>query len=233
MKKTVPVITCEHAGNRVPSAFSYLFAQDAKVLGTHQGWDPGALPLAEYLAKGLEVGLHSYDFTRLLIEINRSEGHPELFSKYSNPLSNAVKKYLISTYYQPYRQSVERLIAQHIGEGHQVVHLSVHTFTPVFFGVKREVEIGLLFDPDRKKESVFCDYWQGALREELPGMDIRLNEPYQGADDGFTTYLRTRFGGKSYLGLELEVGQQHAVGGSSYLTGAILKSFQQSLLTMA
>ena len=37
---------------------------------------------------------------------------------------------------------------------------------------------------------------------------VRFNYPYKGISDGFTKYLRTRFTGKQYIGIELEVNQK-------------------------
>ena len=34
-----------------------------------------------------------------------------------------------------------------------------------------------------------------------------MNFPYLGTDDGFTTYLRTKFADADYAGIELEVNQ--------------------------
>lgn len=37
-----------------------------------------------------------------------------------------------------------------------------------------------------------------------------INVPYNGADDGFTTYLREQFPADKYLGIEIEVNQKYA-----------------------
>jgi predicted N-formylglutamate amidohydrolase len=34
-----------------------------------------------------------------------------------------------------------------------VLHLSIHSFTPIWSGVERKVDIGILFDPDNKSEA--------------------------------------------------------------------------------
>lgn len=213
MKKLSLVLSCEHATNVVPAAFAYLFPKQAAVdLDSHQGWDPGALLIARYLEKSLGASLHIYPYTRLLIEPNRSPGHSQLFSKYSQPLSDSVKQYLEMTYYKPYRQQVQRAIERLVAAGHSVLHLSVHSFTPDFFGVKRAVEVGLLYDEVRVNETRFCQAWKNELEKENPSLDVRSNEPYAGADDGFTTFLRTCFSDDEYLGIELEVSQKFVSG---------------------
>ena len=206
MKKTVFLITCEHASNRLPHIFSANFAGAEEVLQSHEGWDPGALDLAEAISVSLKADLFIYDYSRLLIEVNRSLGHPKLFSRYTNGLDEDQKGYLISTYYQPYRYSVEEIIRNSVCEGKGVIHLSIHSFTPNYFGEERAVEIGLLFDPERINEKNFCSEWCNWLVENSV-FQIRMNEPYKGIDDGFTTYLRGCFGSDQYVGIELEVSQ--------------------------
>ncbi|HZI25413.1 MAG TPA: N-formylglutamate amidohydrolase, partial [Chryseolinea sp.] len=84
-----------------------------------------------------------------------------------------------------------------------------HTFTPVLNNQIRTVDIGILFDPNRKAESEFCRKLFDGLEQSLPYLSIKLNEPYKGTDDGFTTYLRTKFYDDEYLGIEIEVNQKY------------------------
>ena len=49
------LLTCEHAGNRIPRAYAPLFRGADALLATHRGWDPGAYVLARFLAKRLRV----------------------------------------------------------------------------------------------------------------------------------------------------------------------------------
>ena len=50
-KKFRLLITCEHGGNQVPSAYAEYFKshQAKEILKTHRGWDPGTLELASML----------------------------------------------------------------------------------------------------------------------------------------------------------------------------------------
>lgn len=208
MKPKVLVITCEHASNHIPVAFEVNFLLAQKELNSHLGWDPGAIELACHLSERLTTPLYHYEYSRLLIEVNRSIGHPQLFSQFTNTLESAEKNVLIHEYYLPYRKEVEQKISGLVNNGNQVVHLGVHTFTPELNGQVREVEIGLLFDPDRASEHLFNQKWMGEINGLSQSYVVRLNEPYLGKDDGFTTYLRTRFGDAQYIGIELEVSQK-------------------------
>ena len=229
MNKVTALITCEHASNQIPSRYRGVFSEGYSDLQSHLGWDPGALDLARMISSQLKALLKTYDYSRLLIEVNRSLDHPQLFSRYSGGLSEGEKDELKRNFYLPYRGGVEAQISTLIDEGHHVVHLSVHSFTPDFFGQKREVEVGFLFDTARITEMDFCRKWQEELRRIRPLLVIRDNEPYAGADDGFTTYLRTRFSGAHYLGLELEVSQAFAHHIHDGFGADISESFRRAL----
>lgn len=219
------IVTCEHAGNMVPVAFKYLFPQAADiVLVSHRGWDPGALKAAKTLANSMNAPLFFHLITRLLVEINRTSERSELFSEYSKGLKNSVKKYLLDRYYHPYRNSVMNLIDQKRAK-HTILHLSIHSFTPVLFGTRRKTDIGILADVNRQKENEFALRLMQNLVQALPTYQIDLNEPYNGADDGFTTFLRNKYG-EQYLGIELEFNQKHLPIESNHI---FLKSLEAGL----
>ncbi len=91
-----------------------------------------------------------------------------------------------------------------------MVHLAVHSFTPVLKGVERMVDVGILFDPERAFERRVAGRWRAALAERDPELRVRFNEPYDGRSDGLTTTLRSTFDageGPDYAGIELEVNQ--------------------------
>jgi predicted N-formylglutamate amidohydrolase len=191
----------------VPYAYKYLFQDAGTELISHKGWDPGALSVANYLAASINAPVFHTVMTRLLIEPNRSPNHPELFSSYTNSMKRSVKLYLMDRYYFPYRDQVEEKIGNMLKTG-SVIHLSVHSFTPVLQGQRRSTDIGLLFDPKSELESSFCNHWRLGLLKQLPGFQTDFNCPYQGTDDGFTAYLRHRFPSGDYAGIELELNQK-------------------------
>lgn len=196
------VITCEHAGNQVPPPWDEKVAIPKRVLDSHLGIDVGVKPLAQAIAHVLEAPLYMQETSRLLIECNRTLGTPKLFSRYTRSLPHADKQALVDTLYIPYREKVEHEIAALVGKGRQVIHLSIHSFTPVRRGKRREAEVGLLYDPSRPLELAFALEWQSTLRT---GFKVRRNWPYKGVDDGFTKELRKRYPATTYLGLEIEV----------------------------
>lgn len=212
MNKLSVVVTCEHGGHEVPAPFTFCFEGAEEVLLSHRGWDPGALDLAFRISRACETPLYFATTTRLLVELNRSRHAPDLFSEYSAMLSRKQKQYLLNQYYYPYRNEVGLHISNLREQGKQVLHLSIHSFTPVLHGKPRTTEIGLLFDPSRSAETDFCKSWATTLGQALPGRSIEDNQPYAGTDDGFTTALRKRYDDPGYLGIELEVRQDLLLG---------------------
>lgn len=199
------VVSCEHGGHDVPAQYAACFEGAEEVLLSHRGWDAGALNLAYLIANACQTPLYFATTTRLLVELNRSLDAKDLFSEYTGSLSRKQKRELLDRYYHPYRKEVRTWIRNLRVENKQVLHISVHSFTPEFNGVRRETEIGLLFDPSRSNELAFCLAWQEALQLRFPDRRIDFNQPYAGVDDGFTTALRKRHDDAGYLGIELEV----------------------------
>ena len=204
------ILTCEHAGNEIPDQYEHLFTRALEVLQTHRGYDPGARNLFQYLSR-LAHFHQEYMISRLLVEPNRSLGHPQLFSEFTQGLSDDQKKELLADFYLPYRRFIESKIGNYISAGEEVLHISVHSFTPQLYGEIRDADVGLLFDPERPQEAKFCNKFQKCLFQQDKELNVKFNYPYLGVDDGFTTSLRKIFP-KQYLGIELEVNQKFVQG---------------------
>jgi predicted N-formylglutamate amidohydrolase len=206
------VVSCEHGGNRVPERYGELFAAAGELLASHRGQDIGVLPLAGELAERLGVPLHAGTVTRLLVDLNRSPGSRTLFSEFTRELRQSERERILTRYYRPYRDAVTADVASHIAAGEQVLHLSLHSFTPEWDGMERRADLGLLYDPRRPGELDFCAALHRALRQAAPRLRVRRNYPYLGTSDSLVTTLRRRFSPDSYLGIEIEVNQKHPVG---------------------
>ena len=207
------IITSEHGGNRVPGEYRRLFRAQRALLQSHRGYDPGSLQMARDLAGHFKAPLVYSTVTRLLVELNRSVGHPRLFSETTRCLPQAERDKLVELYYLPYRGEVERRIARTIASGRRVVHISSHSFTPVLDGEPRNADIGLLYDPARPGERTLARCWRRTLRQRDETLRVRFNYPYSGKTDGLTTYLRRVFAPQHYVGIELEVNQRFPLAG--------------------
>ncbi len=209
-------ISCEHGGNQVPAYYQAYFLGQKERLASHQGYDPGALPLARMLARELASPLKKSETTRLLVDLNRSRNSRTLFSDISRRLDQAEKVRLITEQYLPYREQVTEKINSWIVAGAQVVHLSVHSFTPVLYGTPRNADVGLLYNPGRIEEKRFCQAWKRLLKQRLPELRIRANYPYRGTADGLVSSLRGLFNSQDYLGIELELNQAQLGAGKRF-----------------
>lgn len=202
------VITCEHGGREVPRDHAALFAGREALLASHRGWDAGALELARDLAAALGAPLYAATTTRLLVDLNRSIGHRQLFSEITRPLSPAHRLEIVERYYRPHRQKVESQIARQIAQGRRVIHVASHSFTPMLDGVPRQADVAWLYDPRRPGEAAFARAWMLALAKLAPELRLRRNYPYQGRADGLTASLRKHHPDAAYVGIELEVNQR-------------------------
>lgn len=226
------LVTCEHGGNRVPAGYRGLFDDHRALLHSHRGYDRGSLRMAQDLADHFGAPLIFSTTTRLLVDLNRSPGHPRLFSEATRGLPRAVRDRLVENHHRPYRSQVERRIGCEVAAGRRVVHLSSHSFTPVLDGVVRNADVGLLYDPARPGERALARRWQASIRELDPAIRVRLNYPYAGKADGLTTHLRRLFPSRSYVGIELEINQCHPLAGGrawSRLRRSLVESLADAL----
>ncbi len=201
------LLTCEHAGNEVPAEYSDQFRGWDELLQTHRGWDIGAKAAAENLAAHFGVPLLAWDTTRLLVDVNRSLWRRSLFSEITKPLPKARREHILERWYYTHRQLVTNTLAGLLADAHtRVLHLAVHSFTPLLYGKIRETDIGLLYDPARLWERRFCRDWQEHLNKDSE-FRTRLNYPYRGKPDGLTAHFRKIYPDQRYAGIELEINQ--------------------------
>jgi predicted N-formylglutamate amidohydrolase len=202
------LVTCEHAGYKVPAAFLKRMSKvQQKDLATHKGWDPGALAMARQAAKTLDAPLLYTLISRLLVDCNRSSHHPRCLGPAFRGADPAEKNFILAAYYWPHRNAIEKEILKSIQNGFSVLHLAMHSFTPVLDGEERQAEVGLLYDPARPWEKLWSDALIKEMKAEWPDWRLRRNYPYLGKSDGLTTWLRKHYGPNEYAGVEMEWNQ--------------------------
>jgi predicted N-formylglutamate amidohydrolase len=209
------VVTCEHASNAVPREFAPCFRSAAAraALDSHRGWDPGALPLARAMARRFNAPIFTGGWSRLVVDLNRSPGNRRggVLSEFMSGLSPIEQAMAIDRLHAPHWHAVEEEIGAEIEAGGTVLHLGVHSFTPVLRGVTRTADFALLYDPRRGLEKELCGRWLDVLADWSTGasmpLRLRRNYPYLGTSDGLTTCLRKRFPPGRYAGIEIEFNQ--------------------------
>jgi len=207
------LVSCEHASNRLPAGMR----APAAMLDLHIAWDPGALQIAERLADMFDAPLHAGQYSRLVVDLNRTVGNSVLVRRRSDghriPFNRGLTadeiQRRIREYYLPYRNGVSEGVARIIEQHGRCVHLCIHTYTPRLGNNVRGNDIGLLHDPYRQPEAPLVHELRAALSERT-GLVVWLNRPYSGTADGILPRIRELHDGVSYIAVELEVNQKFA-----------------------
>jgi predicted N-formylglutamate amidohydrolase len=178
------VLVCEHASNHIPARWGDLGLTDAQ-RRAHIAWDPGALGLSRGLARRLDAVLIHAPVSRLVYDCNRAPDMPgamparsEVHDIPGNATISAAERWeRTEAVYLPWHNAVHGLIMQRVALGLAPVVITIHSFTPVYFGRPRSVEFGIIHDAD---PSLAHAIHRAAGQTRL---DARLNEPYSALDD--------------------------------------------------
>src|ERR1700761_3041245 len=103
------IITCEHGGNRIPAPYRPLFRGQRALLDSHRGYDPGSLVMAKALASAFAAPLAASTVSRLLIDLNRSIGQPQLCPAVPRVAPAETRAQIVEEHSLPYRTQVENL----------------------------------------------------------------------------------------------------------------------------
>lgn len=201
------LITCEHASERMPEPWRWL-EEDRWLVGTHWAFDLGAADLSRELASALGATAVLSRFSRLLADPNRderaqdlclarAEGRPVALNR---ELDASERERRLARLWRPYHAAIDRELTR----GRAAVVLAIHSFTPVWAGVSREVEVGILFDDDEE----LAERARAAL--EPTGLVVRMNEPYSGRA-GLIYCAQRHAVAHGRRALELEIRQDLAV----------------------
>src|SRR5690606_28326073 len=185
------ILVCEHASRVLPKSLGTLGLSE-EALASHIAWDPGALAVSRLMAESLDATLLFQRFSRLVYDCNRPPESPaampeksEVFAVPGNAgLDQAARDARTEALYLPFRDRLSGLVKRRIAEGRAPVIVTMHSFTPVYFGKPRAVEIGILHDADTRLADVML-----AAAGSAGPYDIRRNEPY-GPEDGVTHTLK-------------------------------------------
>ncbi|MGE6785178.1 N-formylglutamate amidohydrolase [Ensifer adhaerens] len=185
------VLVCEHASRRVPERLGTLGLSE-QALESHIAWDPGALAVARLLASRLDGTLIYQRFSRLAYDCNRppeaDAAMPFVSEVYEIPgnrmMSADERQARVDEIYRPFHDAIARFVFERKAAGRPPVLVTMHSFTPVYFGKPRAVEVGVLHDADSR----LADHMLATATKGRVAYDIRRNEPY-GPADGVTHSL--------------------------------------------
>lgn len=178
------LVLCEHASAHIPARYGDLGLRP-EWRKSHAAWDPGALALSEVLSAALEAPLVAGGVSRLVYDVNRP---PEAASAIpvrsevveipgNAGLTDAQRQERIEAVYRPFCAAVDALL-----DARPRAVITVHSFTPVYFGTPRATEIGILHDRDTRLADAM-------LAHAPKARQVERNAPY-GPADGVTHSLK-------------------------------------------
>lgn len=185
------VIVCEHASNHFPARYRNLGLSETD-RQSHAAWDPGAEAVAQRLSQALDAPLIVGRVSRLVYDCNRPPEAPGAMPERSEVidvpgnvgLSDEDRAERVHCVYDPFTTALGSLLTRQAQRGTPPALITVHSFTPLWFGEHRSVEIGILHDDDSRLADEML-----ARAESIPGRKINRNDPY-GPADGVTHTLR-------------------------------------------
>ncbi len=180
------VLICDHAASTIPHRLANL-GLDAEATAEHIAWDIGALAVARHLSAALHSPLVYSTVSRLVIDCNRADDHPDLIVSETEfgpvPGNRAItddeRQRRINEVHQPFHQRLAAVLRERAARRLSTTVIAIHSFTPVLAGNTRRWDVGLLYNSDARLAQ--------RLKSELAaieGVAIGLNVPYSPGTDG-------------------------------------------------
>ena len=200
------VLICEHAGKVIPKSLGSLglLPED---LTRHIAWDIGAEAVARGLSQALDAPLVLQRYSRLVYDCNRPPESPDAMPAVSETTRVPGNEHLtpenrlarIREIYRPFHHCVAQLLDERASRGIASLFVTIHSFTPVYKGVKRLLDLGVLHDRDTRLADKLITAF-GRMKD----MAVKRNEPY-GPQDGVchTLNLHAEPRGLPYAMLEI------------------------------
>lgn len=178
-------LICEHAGRRIPRALGALGLGEPD-LSRHIAWDIGAREVSVALSERLDAALWMQRYSRLVCDCNRRPDvaafAPEVSEATAIPgnagLTAAERARRAAAVFHPFHDAVTAALDARREAGRPTVLVSIHSFTPVFLGVARPWEIGVLYNRDRALAPALVAWFRANS-----GLCLGVNEPYSVGDD--------------------------------------------------
>lgn len=185
------VLICEHAGQLLPESLGSL-GLDAETMFTHIAWDIGAAGLARALSKELDAPLVMQRYSRLVFDCNRAMEASDAIVEVSDDikipanqnLSEADRQARFDQVYAPFKLAIDQVIEGCLQRGVSPAIVSIHSFTPVYKGEQRSLDLGIIHDVS---DAGFANHIF-ELAHQSGQYSVALNQPYE-ARDGVTHTL--------------------------------------------
>jgi predicted N-formylglutamate amidohydrolase len=140
------LFTSDHYGRVIPRMLGDLGLPESE-LTRHIAWDIGIAGVAERVSNALNGHLIAQRYSRLVIDCNRP---PEAVSSIpliseattipgNDGLTQEAKARRRELFFDPYHHRIDAVIDQRLKAGRPTVLVSLHSFTPVYAGIKRGI----------------------------------------------------------------------------------------------
>jgi predicted N-formylglutamate amidohydrolase len=178
------LLTGDHAGRAIPQRLGTLGLPESE-LARHIAWDIGIAGVTERLSDALDATAVLQVYSRLVIDCNRrpdwDSSIPTISEATAIPgnegLSEEDREVRRRAIFAPYHDRIAGLIEARRVAGRRIVLVAMHSFTPVFKGVARQVEVGILYNRDTRLAHIMLDL----LRAE-GDLVVGDNQPYAVGD---------------------------------------------------
>jgi predicted N-formylglutamate amidohydrolase len=178
------LIVADHAGNLFPQSLGRLGVSE-KEWERHIAWDIGIAGVCRLMADALDAVLIQQNYSRLIIDCNRTPGSETSISEISERtpvpgnvgLSDTQKALRVREIFQPYHERIEAELDQRRRVGRPTALIAMHSFTPVYLDVPRIWHAGLLYNRDPRFAHLLM-----ALMKREAALCIGDNEPYSVTD---------------------------------------------------
>jgi predicted N-formylglutamate amidohydrolase len=185
------LLVCEHGGVTVPRQLKTL-GLSPEHFTRHYALDIGVRRVTQTLAQILDASAIIANYSRLVVDLNRAVDHPTTFapSGEGTPVPGNIamsaedRALRLAEIYDPFHTALQGMIDRRVAEGRLPSVISIHSFTPVFFGQKRPWEIGMLWVNDTRLPQPMIDWFRDK------GFAVGDNEPYDARAMGGTTVNR-------------------------------------------
>jgi predicted N-formylglutamate amidohydrolase len=173
-------LTADHAGRAIPRQLGTL-GLPASELERHIAWDIGIAGVTRQLAEALDATAVLQSYSRLVIDCNREPGWassiPEISELTLIPgnqiIPPAEREARRREIFLPYHQEIAQLLDHRKAARRHTVLIAMHSFTPVFKGERRSIEVGVLYNRDSRLAQILLDL----LRAE-DDLAVGDNAPY-------------------------------------------------------
>jgi len=177
-------LTADHAGRAIPRSLAGLGLPDSE-LDRHIAWDIGIAGVTERLSDALDATAVLQTYSRLVIDCNRDPAVPSSIPEVSEVtaipgnagLSAAQRDARRQAVFAPYHACIRSALDARQAAGRRTVYVAMHSFTPVFKGESRAMQVGVLYNRDARLACIMLEL----LRAE-GDLTVGDNAPYAVSD---------------------------------------------------